>query len=192
MVRKLAGFMAAAGMVVTVACGQSDAGITTSVKTRLAADDTVKAYQVDVDTQNRVVTLSGAVEHTAARERALMIARETDGVRDVIDQITVNEAAATSGIDNDLDIDADKPDVDVDVDVNDDVENRARRGAEATGNAAERGAEATGNAAERVGEATVDGAKKAGKATVDGAKKVGGAIRDAVTDDDRDSDRDGK
>jgi hypothetical protein len=166
-------------MVVTVACGQTDAGITTNVKTKLAADDTVKAYQVDVDTQNHVVTLSGAVENAAAKERALMLARETDGVRDVIDQITVNEAAATSGINDGIDIDVDKPDVDVDVD--DDVENSARRGAEATG-----------NAAKRVGEATVDGAKKAGQATVDGAKKVGGAVRDAVTDDDRDSDKDGK
>ena len=75
MLRKLAGFVAAAGMVVTVACGQTDAGITTNVKTKLAADDTVKAYQVDVDTQNRVVTLSGNVETTAAKDRALVIAR---------------------------------------------------------------------------------------------------------------------
>ena len=181
MLRKLAGLVAAAGMVVTVACGQTDAGITTNVKTKLAADDTVKAYQVDVDTQNHVVTLSGAVENAAAKERALMLARDTDGVRDVIDQITVNEAAATSGINDRIDIDADKPDVDVDIDVDDDTENSARRGAEATG-----------DAAKRVGEATVDGAKKAGKATVDGAKKVGGAVRDAVTDEDKDSDNDGK
>lgn len=179
MLRKLAGFVAAAGMVVTVACGQTDAGITTNVKTKLAADDTVKAYQVDVDTQNRVVTLSGNVETTAAKDRAVMIARETDGVRDVIDQIRVSEAAATSGINDDVRIDVDKPDIDVDVDNN-------------TENSVRRGADATKNGVERAGEATADAAKKVGRATVDGAKKVGGTVRDAVTDNDRDSDRDGK
>ena len=147
-------------MVATVACGQTDAGITTNVKTKLAADDTVKAYQVDVDTQNRVVTLSGDVENLAAKERAIMIARETDGVRDVIDQIQVNEAEATSGISGDVRIDADKPDVDIDVDVNDNLENDARRGAAATK-----------NGAEKAGDATVDGAKKFGRATAEGAKK---------------------
>jgi hypothetical protein len=155
-------------MVVAVACGQTDAGITTSVKSKLAADDSVKAYKVDVDTQNHVVTLSGEVESAVAKDRALMLARETDGVRDVIDQIRVNEAAATSGIRDGIDVDVDKPNVDVDV--NDDLERKA----------------------ERAGQATVEGAKKAGQATVDGAKKVGGAVRDAVTDDNRDSDHDGK
>jgi hypothetical protein len=179
MLRKLAGFVAAAGMVVTVACGQTDAGITTNVKTKLAADDTVKAYQVDVDTQNRVVTLSGNVETAVAKDRAIAIARDTDGVQDVIDQIRVSESAATSGINDDVRIDADKPDIEIDV--NNDTENSVRRGTEATK-----------NGLERAGEATADAAKKAGRATVDGAKKVGGKVRDAVTDNDRDSDNDGK
>jgi hypothetical protein len=179
MIRTLAGFVAAAGMVVTVACGQTDAGITTNVKTKLAADNTVKAYKVDVDTQNHVVTLSGNVETVAARERALTLARETDGVRDVIDRLRVNDAAATSGIRDGVDVDIDAPRVDVDVDR--DVKNSA-----------EHGAKATGNAVERAGEATVDAAKNAGKATATGAKKVGGAVRDAVTDENRDSDHDGK
>ena len=57
--RKLAGLFSAAALVVTVACGSTDTGITTAVKSKLAADDTVKAYQVDVDTDNGVVTLNG-------------------------------------------------------------------------------------------------------------------------------------
>jgi BON domain len=179
MLRKLAGFVAAAGMVVTVACGQTDAGITTNVKTKLAADDTVKAYQVDVDTRNRVVTLSGNVETAIAKDRALALARETDGVADVIDQIRVSESAATSGISDDVRIDADKPDIDVDVD--NDTENSVRRGTEATK-----------SGVERAGEATADAARKAGRATVEGARKVGDKVRDTVTDEDRDSDRDGK
>lgn len=157
-----AGLVSAAALAFTVACGQSDAGITTNVKTKMAADDTVKAYQVDVTTQNRVVTLNGEVETSAARDRAIEIARTTDGVTDVIDQLRVVDTAATSGIDG--------PDVDVDVDVDDDTENAIERGADAV----------------------ADGAKKGADAVKEGAKKTGKAVSDAVTDDDRDSDNDGK
>jgi hyperosmotically inducible periplasmic protein len=75
--------------VATVACSQSDPGITTAVKSKLAADDTVKAYRIDVDTKDRVVTLSGNVDTPAAKARAVELARGTDGVRDVVDNTTV-------------------------------------------------------------------------------------------------------
>ena len=81
----------------TVACGQTDAGITTAVKSKFAADDTVKAYQIDVTTREKVVTLSGDVETSAAKEQAVLIARNTDGVRDVVDNLRVSEAAGTAG-----------------------------------------------------------------------------------------------
>lgn len=84
-----------AAIVLTVACSQSDPGITTAVKSKLVADATVKAYQIDVDTSKRVVTLTGTVETSAAKDKAIMLARETDGVRDVIDYINVNPAVAT-------------------------------------------------------------------------------------------------
>ena len=66
------------------------------MKSKLAADDSVKVYKVDVDTQNKVVTLSGEVETPAQREHAVMIARNTKGVADVIDRLRVNPTAATS------------------------------------------------------------------------------------------------
>jgi hyperosmotically inducible protein len=64
----------------------------------MAADDTVKAYQVNVDTKNGVVTLTGDVDSALAKERAVQIARNTDGVRDVVDNITVTESAPTGGL----------------------------------------------------------------------------------------------
>jgi hyperosmotically inducible protein len=76
----------------SVACSQSDPGITTAVKSKLAADDTVKAYQIDVDTKNRVVTLKGDVETDAAKARAIEVARNTEGVRDVVDALRVRTA----------------------------------------------------------------------------------------------------
>jgi len=99
MLQRFAMGLSAAGLVMSVACAQSDAGITTAVKSKLAADNDVKAYQIDVDTADRVVTLSGTVENPVAKEQAITLARQTDGVRDVVDNITVNAepAAATTG-----------------------------------------------------------------------------------------------
>jgi hyperosmotically inducible periplasmic protein len=87
--------------VLAVACGRTDAGITTSVKTRLVADDLVKARQIDVDTRERVVTLRGEVRSAAEEAQALQIARSTDGVADVVDQLSVVPeagSAPTTGI----------------------------------------------------------------------------------------------
>ena len=159
--RAFLGAVSAVVLAFTVACSQTDAGITTAVKSKLAADDTVKAYKVDVDTANKVVTLSGEVDTQAQRAHAVMIARNTDGVADVIEQLRVNPTAATSGVD----IDAD-----VDVDVDNKLEADVKRGAEATADAAKRGAQKT----------------------KEGAKKAGEELKDVFTDDDRDSDKDGK
>jgi hyperosmotically inducible periplasmic protein len=90
-------FIAAVSVMFAAAgCSKTDAGITTAVKARFAADDTVKAYQINVDTKNGVVTLKGAVETRAAKEQAVRLARETEGVTDVADSLTVN-APATLG-----------------------------------------------------------------------------------------------
>jgi hyperosmotically inducible protein len=80
--------LVAAGAL-TVGCAQSDAGITTSVKTQLVADDLVKARRIDVDTRDRVVTLSGEVRTPEEHAQALRIARTTDGVANVVDRLTV-------------------------------------------------------------------------------------------------------
>jgi len=130
---------AAALVLVTVACGQTDGGITTSVKAKFALDDLVKAHEINVTTHDHVVTLTGDVQNAAAKQQAVRLALETDGVRDVVDQLRV-ETAATRG-------ELDHPDVDVDLD--DDLE----RGAKATGQAVRDGAEATADAARKAGRA---------------------------------------
>jgi hypothetical protein len=176
--KRLAGFISAAGMVFTVACGQTDAGITTAVKSKLASDDAVKAYQVDVDTNNHVVTLKGDVNTSVAKERAVDIAKNTNGVRDVIDQLNVIDTAATSGrLDNDK----------VTVTVDDDVKSDAEKAGAATKDA---GA-ATKDAAKHGAKATKNAAEKAADKTVDATKKVGSTVKDVFTDDNKDSDHDG-
>jgi hyperosmotically inducible periplasmic protein len=99
MLQRLSMIASAAALVVTAACAQTDSGITTAVKSKFAADNTVKAYQIDVDTANHVVTLTGTVDSPAAKDKAVVLARQTDGVTDVVDRITVDQAGAapTSG-----------------------------------------------------------------------------------------------
>ena len=149
MLQRCAAVLAAA--IMTVACAQTDAGITTNVKTKLAADDTVKAYKVDVDTRNAVVTLSGNVDSAAAKEQAIQIARQTDGVRDVIDQLHVGEAAATAGIDNDND-------VDVDTNIDDKAAAAARSGAAEVKEESREAKAKAGEIADKTGAAITDAA----------------------------------
>jgi hyperosmotically inducible protein len=96
MLKKCAVLLCTAAL--TVACGKSDVGITTAVKTKLAANDRVRAYDIDVTTRNHIVTLAGKVDTSAAKDEALKLTRETDGVRSVVDKLTVTETAATSGL----------------------------------------------------------------------------------------------
>jgi hyperosmotically inducible protein len=90
---------AAAIALMTVSCSHSDPGVTTAVKTKLAADDAVKAYKIDVDTKDGVVTLVGVVETPAAKARAVELAKDTKGVDTVVDRLTIVPAAEpTAGV----------------------------------------------------------------------------------------------
>jgi hyperosmotically inducible protein len=100
--RLLLGILATA--VLVVGCSQSDSGITSSVKSKLVADDMVKARNIDVDTRDRVVTLTGTVQSPTEESRAVEIARNTKGVADVVDRLAIVTkepgAAPTTGLDS--------------------------------------------------------------------------------------------
>jgi osmotically-inducible protein OsmY len=66
-----------------------DAWVTAKIQAKYFVDDDVKGRTVDVDTRNGVVTLKGTVASKAERRQAVAIARNTDGVRDVSDQLRV-------------------------------------------------------------------------------------------------------
>jgi hyperosmotically inducible protein len=67
----------------------SDTALTAKIKSKMALDDTVKALDIHVTTKNGDVTLTGNVHSGMERERAVSLARETNGVRRVVDQIHV-------------------------------------------------------------------------------------------------------
>jgi osmotically-inducible protein OsmY len=60
------------------------------VKKNIGGDDRLDDSNINVDTdRDGVVTLRGTVSSNADRERAVDIARRTDGVRKVIDSLNV-------------------------------------------------------------------------------------------------------
>jgi len=67
----------------------SEGSLTAKIKAKMALDDTVKALSIDVDTKDRVVTLSGVVHSDIERAKALQLARETDGVTSVVDRLVI-------------------------------------------------------------------------------------------------------
>lgn len=60
-----------------------DSVITGKVKAALIADSTTKAHQITVETYQGTVQLSGFVDSSAARSRAVELARQVEGVKDV-------------------------------------------------------------------------------------------------------------
>ena len=66
-----------------------DGALTAKIKSKMALDDTIQFTRIDVDTTDRVVTLTGTVDTDAQRQRALQLARETDGVQKVVDRLKV-------------------------------------------------------------------------------------------------------
>ncbi len=67
-----------------------DAGITTAVKAKFAVDDLVKASNIDVDTENGIVTLSGTVATRKELTQALTLAKTVDGVKDVRNRLKIS------------------------------------------------------------------------------------------------------
>lgn len=66
-----------------------DAAITTKVKTAVLAEPGLKSLQIDVDTKNGVVTLSGMVDNASMKERASQVAQSVTGVKSVVDNLAV-------------------------------------------------------------------------------------------------------
>jgi hyperosmotically inducible protein len=72
-----------------VAGAVEDGALTAKIKSKMALDDQVKARDIDVDTSDGLVTLSGVLRSEAERERAVQLTRETEGVQTVIDALVV-------------------------------------------------------------------------------------------------------
>ena len=68
-----------------------DGRLTAKIKSKMALDDHVKARAINVDTADSVATLSGVVASNDERKRAVQLARDTDGIRRVVDKLEVSK-----------------------------------------------------------------------------------------------------
>jgi hyperosmotically inducible protein len=66
-----------------------DASITAAVKTKLAGEKMSALTKIDVDTNKGTVYLNGNVESLAMKTHAGELARQVNGVRDVVNNLRV-------------------------------------------------------------------------------------------------------
>jgi hyperosmotically inducible protein len=204
MVRKSAVILCALALsVATTAFAQTDTALSASVKTNLAADETVKASSVKVATVDHVVTLTGTVPSQAVKDRALQIARETTGVTSVVDKLTIGDVPAgkttaqkaAGGVEKGVDKSADavgtaahKSAGAVDKSKEKVGEAAEKTGeaigtaAKATGKAVDTAAHKTAEATEKAAEKTKDATTSAGHKTKEATSGTAGKAEDAVTD----------
>lgn len=69
----------------------TDMAITSKVNAALAADDQLKALQINVDTRAGHVTMSGPAPDASSRERATVLAKAVDGVVSVDNRLVVDK-----------------------------------------------------------------------------------------------------
>jgi osmotically-inducible protein OsmY len=67
----------------------AEAALTSKIKAKMVLDDHIKARAIDVTTDGSTVTLSGTVGSVDEHDRAVRMARETDGVTHVVDRLRV-------------------------------------------------------------------------------------------------------
>jgi len=77
-----------------------DSGITSVIEASLEANDKVKARQVEVQTREGVVYLTGVVDTEEARREAGRVAWRTEGVRGLNNDLTVGERTVGSWVDD--------------------------------------------------------------------------------------------
>ncbi len=66
-----------------------DASITSAVNAKFLGDNDIRTLDIDVDTYEGVVTLTGTVTSETAHQHAVELAKQVKGVKRVIDKLTV-------------------------------------------------------------------------------------------------------
>lgn len=110
-----------------------DGWLVMKVHSEMLDEDLLNGSDIDVDVKDGVVTLQGTVPSEAGRARALEVARKNDGVKRVVDELTI--AAPRAGAPH----------------------GRADRAADKAERTGERAAEGTASAARKTGRAIDDG-----------------------------------
>ena len=83
-------------MGITVACNQvpNDSKINSEVQDRMSSDSGLAGKQLSVQSEKGTVTLSGTVDNEAQREAAARYAASIPGVKQVVNNLSIGQAAA--------------------------------------------------------------------------------------------------
>lgn len=76
---------------------RSDAGVTASVKTALIKNKDTKASQINVETSEGVVQLSGFVDSEQSRDAAEATAKNVEGVKEVQNKLMIRDGERSAG-----------------------------------------------------------------------------------------------
>lgn len=74
----------------------ADSTLTAKVKAKLLSDDMLNAMKIDVDTENGTVFLSGVVDTPEQKKKAVQIAKNTEGVQRVEDNLKIGRFEGSS------------------------------------------------------------------------------------------------
>ena len=69
-----------------------DATLTARVKTKLVSEKATNLTRIDVDTNNGIVYLNGTVQNAQQKAKAEDLARSTDGVKKVINNLQISQS----------------------------------------------------------------------------------------------------
>jgi osmotically-inducible protein OsmY len=102
--------LAAASLALSTGCMSTrtageqmdDAAIQSEIKAQLAADGDTNPFEIEVDSNEGVVRLSGSVENAGDRDKAVQIAQGVEGVRRVINEIKIGDPTVSEVIDDKL------------------------------------------------------------------------------------------
>ena len=79
----------AATVAARVSESMEEGSLTAKIKAKMVLDDLVKARTINVTTDGTTVTLTGTVHSQQERERSVALAKETEGVTSVVDNLTI-------------------------------------------------------------------------------------------------------
>jgi hyperosmotically inducible protein len=89
LLKRTTALLAAALLLGTAACTDSDAVITDKVKAAIADEPSLKGTQVNVSTKDKVVHLSGTVKTRAERATLIAVARKVEGVEIIKNDLVI-------------------------------------------------------------------------------------------------------
>jgi hyperosmotically inducible protein len=69
----------------------TDSWISSRIKTRYTAEDSLRASDIHVAAKDHIVTLTGTVVSDAARTKAVSLAKDVEGVNNVVDKLTIKK-----------------------------------------------------------------------------------------------------